>query len=345
MRIYFDESGATGTNLTDPNHPFLVVASNSLSDELAAELKAKYFPHAIQGELKHTNLRTRRSSNVVNFIGELAKHHSTKVKFFALHKQFALVIKVYQYWIEDKLSDKARTDGYNLLLANLIYADLKTATGDEKTFATLLEVCKEMLSEHNYSKCLEFWKMIGELSAARKDLPFLKILAQANNGLGPDFYEQIFIADELDLKRLSVHFTTVLALISFWQNGFPKHSFEIYHDGGSEMQKYCNTSTWKNLLDPAQSRVYQGPQHRVTFPLRVTKADFTLSSKDCLQIQLCDIVAGATAEVCKTIMYGPRNVNYVSDLLNAGILTLGADVVMPNIREALDVHERLRERP
>ena len=342
IQIYFDESGTTGSNLTDKNHPFLVIASNSFSADLAAQLKEKHFPHARQGELKHTNLRTRRSANVVRFITEVVELHSDKVKFFALHKAFALIIKVYQYWIEDTLSREARTDGYHSLLVNHIFHELRSATNDEK-FYEILESCKAMFQESNYSRCLDFWEQVTNLSNSNSRFRYLKIFAESSKGTGEQHYNSIFADDDFDLKRLSVHFTSVLALISYWQNDHEDKYLELFHDGGSEMQKYCQTHTWKSLIDPKNVGFFQGPQLRTEYPLRVSKADFTLSSKDCIQIQLCDVIAGAAAEVSKTIFFGPKNNNYVNDLLNAGIFKLGADVVLPNLEEAMEVHKRLRK--
>ena len=341
LPIYFDESGVTGTNLVDPDHPVLVIASNSLSADVAADLKKQFFPFATQGELKHKNLKQRRPASVVAYIQFIADKYPDKFKFFVLHKQFALVVKVVQYWVEDDLGPEARWDGFNLVFATLAYEELMQSCGSEEAFVRLMKECRLMFAEPDYHACENFWQSVSQLSERNPHLTTLKKLLNHKQGRDRTFYEAIFTGeDESGVNRLSVHLTTMLALFGCWQSAYPDEQFEIYHDAGSEMEKY--TSYWNTFLDPKRPGIYRGPQQSLQFPLPVVATDFSVCSKDCLQIQLADVLAGAVAEVIKGGLKESVRSDYGKRLVQAGILKLGADAVLPDLGNAISEFERLR---
>ena len=70
------------------------------------------------------------------------------------------------------------------------------------------------------------------------------------------------------------------------------------------------------------------PGREVVYPLNVTETEFA-DSRSHLQLQFCDLVAGASAEWARHYMDIPHNESYVSKLEEAGIKELNLSTIWP----------------
>src|SRR5579885_2185565 len=120
-----DESGFTGEDLLNPDQPFFVHASTTISDGEVSELREKFFPHVQGPELKHKNLakysRGRRS--VVEFLKSI-RGQQNRFSSFIVHKEFTLLTYLIDLWVEPLLHMDGidlYKDGANVAMANMTY--------------------------------------------------------------------------------------------------------------------------------------------------------------------------------------------------------------------------------
>ncbi|MFM6854735.1 MAG: DUF3800 domain-containing protein, partial [Sphingopyxis sp.] len=99
--IYFDESGYTGTDLSNPEQPFFVIASSTLGDADAKTLLEDSFPGYQGAEFKFTNIwrRDRHRRNLERFVTKLAEVEKS-VFVWGIDKRFCLLTKMIDYVIE-----------------------------------------------------------------------------------------------------------------------------------------------------------------------------------------------------------------------------------------------------
>ena len=134
-----DESGYTGPDLVNRDQPVLVLGSTILTDA-DAELVEKCFSSDEAGrELKHSRLSKTKKwrGEVIEFVRQVPKD---KVAFFAVHKEFALLAFLIDFWLEPL----AYRDGLNLYQhgANIALSNVSFIT----LVATLgIEGCRELL--------------------------------------------------------------------------------------------------------------------------------------------------------------------------------------------------------
>jgi hypothetical protein len=333
INLYFDESGVTGTNLTDEDHPYLVLASNCLSPEMAIELKNKFFARSTQGQLKHKNLKRRRPNDVIAFIREISTNHRDKFAFFVADKEFCLIIKLIQYWLEDRGDFKR--DSMNVVAAHLLYIELKQVCSGRE-FSGLMTACKRMFAAPDIEAYKLFWQQIRTFARRKKD-SIMELMVEANFNGGQEIYKRIFVQEPISV--LSLHFTLLLGLFGHWQNGYQNARFNVYHDEGTEMAKPLYLEEWNTLLDPARPGIIRGHLSNLSCPLNIDHFDFNASSEAILQIQFSDILAGAAAEVVKGTQPQFGKTEYCQQLAEAGIFLLGVNAILPDLDLAISQHE------
>lgn len=333
--LFLDESGVTGTNLTDPDHPYLVIASNSLSLQLSMDFRSKYFARFTQGQLQHRQLKRRSADSVIDFVQDITQNHHDKFAFFAVDKEFVLIIKVIQYWFEDRFNQAFKRDGMNVLAANLFYFNIKRSC-DPYEFSTLIEACKIMFASYDVAAYGRFWQLIENIGL-REPNSIVMTVVNARREDGLEIYSNLFSLEKLNI--LSIHFTVFLGLYAHWQNKFPLARFKIYHDEGTELNRQPCLDAWVDLLNPNKGGFIRGHLTDLECPLKVDHFDFNVSSRDTLQIQFSDIIAGAAADVLKGTLPAFGKDSYRQRLANAGIFTLGCNAVFPNVELAREQHK------
>jgi hypothetical protein len=128
--IYCDESGFTGTRLSDKEQPHFVYASIAIPPDRAGEIVQKTRERfRIEGqELKGNSLvKFARGRKAISFLLDTCLKHSQSV---IVNKQYALACKLYEYIFEPVLKNKGILFyrlGFNRFIANLLFAEFNTA--------------------------------------------------------------------------------------------------------------------------------------------------------------------------------------------------------------------------
>lgn len=323
--VYLDESGYTGEDLLNPEQPIFVVASTTLMDDEAKSLVDACFSSVRAAELKHVTLAKRASGQdrVLKFIEQATKKPERFATMF-VHKEFAVLTKMVDLWVESAMHEDGvdlYKHGGNLGLCNLAYLVLEPQM-PKGAFRRMLELFQTMMREKtlgSYRKFMYHLRKAHRASAvdAQEVLSFF-ILSDAR--LGPNH-----------LYSLPEHSLDLPAAISFvlvnhWRQQTDE-ALVLIHDDSSAMAR--ERWIWDTMVSPDNPEVVVGYDRRkIIFPLNVTKTKFC-DSKAHLQLQLADILAGATAAFCQGFLDPGAQSDYSIRLREAGIEDLAVNKIWP----------------
>ena len=319
-----DEAGYTGPDLVNQDQPVLVLGSTILGDAEARDLVAACFPTQEPGrELKHSRLsRTNKwRAEVIEFVRQVPKD---KIAFFGVHKEFALLAYLIEFWLEplayrDGVNLYER--GANIALSNVSFITLG-ATLSAEGRRELLRRFQVMTRDRTEFAYESFWESLRE-AMRRHDLieKALGPLLVAEHELGWA-HLHVLPRDLLDLGEYGV-----LDTIVHWRRKQPDGQFDVIHDHSKMMER--NRQRWEAILDPSNPAAIVGQDRRtIEFPLPVQGLRLE-DSTQCLQLQIADIVAGAA---CAFMTAKVRNArpDYTEALLEGGILDAVAGGVWPS---------------
>jgi hypothetical protein len=288
--IYFDESGYTGTDLSNPEQPFFVIASSTLSDADANTLLQDSFPGYQGAEFKFTNIwrRDRHRKNLERFVSNL-KDVTNSVFVWGVDKKFSLLIKMIDYVIEPVVYASGHdfyANGYARSFVYTVHRDLKNGAPNEVYVQTVL-----------------LWDRFARdpnEQTAQELQTFTRHQAKTLGGVVQSFFK--FLSDCLESfiqegaykanfsETNEIQLTSMLSSVVYWRQNI-KDDFNILHDQSSNFFK--SRSMWSTLMrNDAPDVVHQlGNGSLVEFPLRVSTTT-SLRSHDSRSVQFCDVVAG-----------------------------------------------------
>lgn len=110
MKVYFDESGQSGSHLLDVNQPYFSLGSTNIEEAEAAEIIARCFPRTQADELKAQNVLRRKAGRraFLDFASEVGNRpgHFCAAK---VGKRFTVIAKMVDNLVEPVL----RAQGYD----------------------------------------------------------------------------------------------------------------------------------------------------------------------------------------------------------------------------------------
>lgn len=316
MEVFLDESGYTGEDLSNLEQPVFVLASTILTNEVSGEILTECFPKSRAGELKHSVLasRTRGKERIVHFIHELGRH-SPEVATFVVHKQYALVTYMIDWWVEPAMRREGidlYNRGGNIGLSNLIYYTLSSLLPDRAFYQhlTRFQTMMRMRTPRSYN---EFWRPVYQAFHKATDGPLKDIFVFLLGG-----EKKLGFDNLLTLPRPSIDpaLTCALPIIQHWHD-VCKKPLTVIHDQSSAMAS--GMWIWEILVSKEVPKVEVGYDRRkIRFPLNVEKTRLE-NSKEYLQLQFADLLAGATATFGKGLLKQATDSSYAGALREAGI--------------------------
>ena len=324
LTVYMDESGFTGEDLINRQQPFFVHVSTTLSDDECAALHREFFSRTQGHELKHQNLSRRNSGQrrIVGLIDAIRNLH--KFTVWVCHKEFTLLTYLVDLWVEPVMRRHGMDlyqDGRNVALCNTIFYCLR-AFESERFLREHLRRFQRMMMKRTPNNYLEFWrKLYGDYEHAdqeTKDLLVLFLSGAIHLG-----YREL---SQIPERALNPAFTTAADTCGYWRMQ-TKAPISLIHDNSSSLAK--DKWLWDLLVSPNLEERTIGPRNRVrAYPLNVTRTNFA-DSRCHLQLQFCDLVAGATAVWCRQFMGKRQSEDYVDQLGSAGIENLRIGAIWP----------------
>jgi hypothetical protein len=314
MRIFLDESGFTGEDLANADQPIFVIASTKADDSRVADIFQNSFSGVQSRELKHSLLaRTEAGRRRVSDFFHQVRGSGLFAAYIA-HKQFCLLTKLVDLWVEPWMR-KNRIDFYergaNRNFCNMAWFCLRTF--ESQDFLTQhLSAFQEMLRTRTLDSYKGFWRGLYKHSRSCRSetREILEYFLFSESELG---YGHLLSLPE---RSLDICCTSALRVVEHWRTQ-TEEPLQIIHDASSNMGK--DLWIWNVVTSGEMPPVRVGAGgFTAQYPLQVTET--ALRDSTCaLQLQLADIVAGATAVWIRSMLFGATKSDYAQALADAGI--------------------------
>jgi hypothetical protein len=326
LTVYMDESGFTGEDLSNSKQPLFVHVSTTLSSEECTALYKEHFSGVQGNELKHKNLSKwpKGQARIISFIKAL-KGENSKATVWVCHKEFTLLTYLVDLWVEPAMHldgiDLYR-DGGNLALSNMAYFCLRAFQG-EHFLSNRLGLFQQMMIHRTKRSFDEFFgalhRDMAQVDQRTRSILIMFLGAGMKLGCGH--------LVGLPKRALDPAFTTAVNTCGYWQR-LSKASLRLIHDESSNLAK--DSPVWDLITSPKIQKTRIGVIGReIEFPLKITKVTFA-DSKSHLQLQFCDLVAGASVAWHRQLMGSQHNEDYAKRLGAAGIEELRIGVIWPS---------------
>jgi len=325
MRLYLDESGYTGEDLINTEQPIFVLASTNLFDNECKAIYRQVFTGIKTAELKHSVLRRSASGRkrIIEFVKTI-KERNSAFATFTINKEFALVTKLIDLWVEPALH-KSGIDlyrkGANIALSNVCFFCLRTFQSS-RFLRKHLRRFQEMMRRPTPKSYRVFWNGIyADYNLV--DQQTKEILVYFLGGERILGYQYLL---SLPARSLDLAFPTALAIINHWRQG--KEGFvEVIHDKSSNMSR--EQWIWDALVSPGVPPAVVGYDRRKwQFPLNVKQTRF-VDSKAHLQLQYVDLLAGSTAAWAQSMIDESCRNEYTDTLNEVGIEAFKVNQIWP----------------
>jgi hypothetical protein len=228
VKIYFDESGQTGTHLFDPIQPYFTLGSTNIEEAEAADILNRCFPHRQGNELKSQKLlrRPQGRRGFLEFAREVGK---TPDRFCTVKigKRFAVVSKMVDFLVEPLLHARGYdfyASDYAVRFANsacFVFEHLLEGSDAEN----LMRLYNEFARKPSVATLRP---LQAALEAAERSGPFG---GEVTLGLMAEGARQFEALRDLDAFEDSndIHVTAVVQCMAHWQARSPG-PFEVVHD-------------------------------------------------------------------------------------------------------------------
>lgn len=333
--VYLDECGYTGEDLLYAEQPILSLASLSCSDDDAIYAK-KHFFGKFQGPiLKHgTLIRKRRNQDAIfDFVSSMINGPIKSKGFFA-HKKFIASGKMIDLLVAEAMAAEGLDlyeNGGNMALSNMIFYGMHTVIGRKK-FDSLLSKFVAAVRERDRKKYDEYIGMLecSMNESEHRDMAqwLASFILNAHEKLGYDG-----LIDGLPKNVLDISLDFLIDTACHWRAMYgDREEIEIVHDQSSNIAN--QEHLWKALLDLNVPPGIVGYDRRVRkYPIGIKKVRFC-SDRECPQLQLADVFAGAIAYGTRWIFihrdpadgYGEM----IGKLISQQGVALGIDGVFPS---------------
>jgi hypothetical protein len=329
LTFFMDESGFTGEDLLSADQPVFAHASTTASADLCRELYIEFFRGTQAPELKHSKLagRPRGRDRIVKFLKTLHDDHRDLFTCYIIHKEFCLLTFLVDRWVEWAMYldgyDLYR-DGGALAFSNLSFFSLRTFQSDDFLRRHLVRF-QNMMRQRTLLAYQDFW---GAMYAdyRRVDPRTQEILSMflfSERRLG---YPHLLRAPP---RSIDVAIPSAVQSCVHWRRGH-KRPLVLIHDRSSYLAK--DQDLWDLITSPNVDEMVVGiPGRDMELPLNVRRTVFE-ESKDHLQLQFCDLLAGAMAHFGGSVIAEAATDDYRKRLEDLGIEKFLIGSIWPELK-------------
>jgi len=318
-----DESGYTGADLLNAEQPIFVVASTTVDDATARQLRDEAFGGVQMPELKHSTLvRTaagrQRVVNLVRLVQSTGQFGT-----FIVHKRFALLTYLVDLWVEPSMEAfgyDLYAQGANIAESNVDFVVMSSIAPGELN--RLLASFQKMMQARDRASYTEFAATLEDIyvrgNSMVKDATRSFMLAVQHLGFGH--------LASLPERLMNPAHTCAFQTVSHWR-GTTDEPFRVLHDRSSNLAR--DIWLFEALVNPDVPAALVGRDRRtIRFPLRVERTAFVEAASS-VPVQLADVLAGAAAAYA-TSKVGPRGADYAAELESAGLLNTCIGGIWPS---------------
>jgi len=260
-------------------------------------------------------------ARVVEFIREIVA--DGKSTSFICHKAFTCLTNLVDIWTESASHEMGLDmykDGGNLAFCNMAYMCLRTYQG-ERFLADHLRRFQKMMIQRTPATYNDFWERMRRdyehLDADTSEILWYFVGAEKMLG-----HRHLLTYPK---RALDPSLTTAIRLCSYWRE--QTEWIRIVHDKATNLAR--DRWLWDTITSlHVEPRIVGVPGRRTIYPLNIVETVFA-DSRDHLQLQFCDLIAGAMAEWAKKFIGAEHDQNYAGQLDAAGIETLRSGGIWP----------------
>ena len=297
--VAFDESGNSGSHLLDHEQPVFVLASVSMTDECARELLPSR-----PSEHKFSSLKRSPSGQqtIVDTLNSPLLAESVVIS--VVHKRYMALSKLVDLLIEPVLHQRGidlYERGANIGLVNMLYVTLPALLG-VGAFNELIGRFVAMMRDTNIRTIERFYKYVGTAIRKHRDERQLiqeLFLIQSTRVLAESY------SNGRDASILDPAIPTFVDHGATWTARL-QEPFLIVHDTSKPLiHEQLLLEAMMSETEPRKTIGYD--RRTMQFPIAASRIEFR-DSKSCLQLQVADIVAGATCLYLKADLLGSHNI-------------------------------------
>lgn len=305
-RFCVDESGYTGFDLLNAEQQFQGASAICISEEEAQKVIRHFFPKLQANELKYRAL-ARRPGNLERLL-DMQRHvlQNHKCVTYIAHKRFLLTLMFIDYAVEPNYY----AQGYNL------YQD-----GGNYALGSLLFFTGVPLFGPGYEKVLANFQSamkqkseiaIEELLQSVAELPCHKL----PEAMGPLYNRcpECISAITTDGVTTDAALIVLQSLISRME-AMASGPYRVDHDRSKNLIQYHNLlQQFINHQESIEFR--QSEIAAIRFPLKLTAVE-QVDSKDCLGVQLADILIGGAVDAANSLIGLREKTSYTDGVISA----------------------------
>lgn len=326
--FYMDESGFTGEQLMSRDQPVFVHVSMVLSGQQCQELYREFFAGVQAPELKHSVIGRRPNGRdrVVRFVEAVNAHHKEGFTSWFVHKEFALMTYLVDTWVEWAAHNDGYDlyqDGANLGLANMAYYCLQAFQSEAYLRSHMMRF-ETMMMKRTPESYRGFWGPmytdLDRLDKNTRDVLVFFVGSEAKLG-----YTHLL---GLPKRTIDPAMPGAVFTCGHWRKT-TRAPLRLVHDQSSSLTK--DKYLWELVTSPDIDEMTLGmPDRELIYPLNVQETVFG-DSKEFLQLQFCDLIAGASAAWARRFTGPSYDQAYFEALDNAGIENLKIGSIWPQM--------------
>ena len=326
LTFFMDESGFTGEHLMSREQPVFAHVSTVLSDSRCRELYREFFSGTQARELKHKTLARRPAGRdrVIGFVEAVHRDERESFTCWLVHKEFTLLTYLIDCWVESAAHIDGvdlYEDGANLAMCNMVYYCLRTFEGEEFLRGHLVRFQK-MMMKRTPAAYRDFWRhMYADYERAdqrTKDILSYFVYSEMRLGL-PHLLN-------LPKRAIDPGLPGAVMTCGHWRQRTDL-PLNLVHDNSSSLAK--DKELWSMITSPEFEEMTLGvPGRETKYPLNVQQTVFA-DSKDYLQLQLCDLLAGASVTWARRFSGPSHDQDYYERLDAAGIENFKIGAIWP----------------
>lgn len=324
--FYIDETGYTGEDLLNSEQPIFAQATHDLTDTETESLLHATFSGVAATELKFRRLarNPRHQERVVELIRLLASDPS-RAGVWICHKEFAMLTFVVDWWIEPlayRGGLNLYKDGGNLAMTNMLYVALGGfwSASFRRRLLTCFQRMMRARTQETYNQCEGFVRHAYQ-KARGEQAETLRYLWAPFPLLG---HQHVL---ELPKRALDLALPGLFYIGHIWRSR-RDDALEVVHDQSTNMAK--QRWLWDALSSPdlaPASFAHSGGSQQ--FPINVVGTRFA-NSVQVRQLQICDVLAGASAFCVQSFGRSDATSVFAKRLLDVGIETMHVGGLWPS---------------
>jgi hypothetical protein len=324
-QFYVDETGFTGEDLLAADQPVFAQATNDYSAAEADALIQATFGGVAASELKYSRLaRNGRHYDKIAELVRLVAADPNRAGVWIAHKEFALVTLVVDWWMEPlahRGGINLYKDGANLGMANMLFYGLQL--WPEGFRRRLLMHFQRMFRARTPELFAEAQTFVANASrrATESQADVLRYFSVSFPLLGQKH------VTGLPLRVLDIALPGLIYIGHVWNNR-RSGPWETIHDQSSNMAK--QQWLWDAYSSPdLDSARFENSGVSSQFPMNVRSTRFGKSEEE-RQLQICDVLAGASSAFMRLDENNPAEAAYKEKLQQAGIGRLAIGGLWPS---------------